>query len=181
MCGSSSERLFPHHVQSRPLRWLIVVVLAAVCVGWMLIDTTSPTKYRHSTKYQPTAVKSLHLDDAYRLRMHRVAAVMQQYCDRGSHIVFAHNVELEGTVLNDYMFHECGGKTWLNARIATRSKTNIRCQEEYANVFKTRVQPKTVEMRAVDVSTWTEVQVEGSNDQSCGWLHAIDILENSWL
>ena len=95
--------------------------------------------------------------------------------------MFGHNVEYNGEVLNDHVFHVCGGLTWLNARIVTKSDARVRCQEEYTNMFKSRVQPKVVSMRAVNVETWSEKEVEGEDTVACRWNHAVDILENRWL
>lgn len=173
--------LFETHKKTNPLHWFIVLLVAACCVGWMLIDTDPKTVYRHSTKYQPAAVKALNLDEQYRLRMQLASESMREFCKRGSHIVFAHNVELKGKVLNDHMFHECGGKTWLNARVIESSPEKVVCQEEFANTYKTRKKGKNIRMRAVDVATWSEQEVSGSQEHACRWVHAIDILENNWL
>ena len=169
------------HGRTNPMHWCIVLVVSSMCVAWMLIDTTSPIKYQHSTKYQAAAVKSLNLDDTYRQKMQMVASYMKEYCKRGDHIVFGHNVEYNGEMLNDHVFHVCGGLTWLNARIVTKSDARVRCQEEYTNMFKSRVQPKVVSMRAVNVETWSEKEVEGEDTVACRWNHAVDILENRWL
>ena len=178
---SNKPKYYIDRGKTNPLHWCVLLVVSAACVSWMLIDTTSPVKYRHSTKYQPAAVKSLNLDDAYRKRMQGVASVMKGYCKRGSHVVFAHNVEYDGEVLNDHVFHVCGGLTWLNARIVSKSEKQIRCQEEYANMFKSRVQSKVVSMRAVNVESWSEKEIEGEDTVACRWIHAVDILENKWL
>lgn len=171
----------PSERKTNPLHWGVVFFLTAGCLAWMLVDTTPPSKYVHSKKYQSSAIKSLNLDDAYRLRMQRVSTLMSEYCERGLDVVFAHNVEIDGKILNDHVFHECGGKTWLNARVVSTSSERVKCQEEYANVYKTRVQPRQISMRAVSVDTWTEQEVEGESTHACRWLHAIDILENKWL
>ena len=167
--------------KTNPLHWCALALSSAALVAWMLIDTTLPVKYKHSVKYQPSAVKSLNLDDNYRTKMQLVSSYMKEYCERGSNIVFAHNVEYEGSVLNDHMFHVCGGGTWINARIVKSSSEEIRCKEEYANMYKSRIKPKSVSMRAVNVDTWSEQEIEGEGTVSCRWNHAIDILENKWL
>ena len=173
--------LFQSETKTNPLHWFFILCIAASCVGWMLTDTSPEVDYRHSTKYQPAAIKALHLDEQYRVQMQRVSKVMAKFCDRGSHIVFAHNVEMQGTALNDHLFHECGGHTWLNARITESSPEQVLCQEEFANSYKTRTKAKNVRMRAVDVDTWSEQEVSGSKEHACRWVHAIDILENKWL
>ena len=178
---SKKPTYFVRSTKTNPLHWCLVLGISAACVAWMLVDTTSPVQYKHSVKYQPAAVKSLNLDDAYRRKIQTVASFMKRYCERGSHVIFAHNIEYEGKVLNDHMFHVCGGLTWLNARIVTKSTELVRCQEEYANLFKSRTQPKIVNMRGVNVESWSEKEVEGQDTVSCRWIHAIDILENRWL
>lgn len=167
--------------KTNPLHWCAILLVSAVLVAWMLIDTTVPVKYKHSTKYQPAAIKSLNLDESYRSKMQMVSAYLKEYCDRGSNIIFAHNVEYEGTVLKDHMFHICGGRTWINARIIKSSGEDIRCKEEYANMYKARIKPNQITMRAVNVETWSEQEVEAEGTVSCTWHHAIDILENNWL
>jgi hypothetical protein len=175
------NEMFNNHKKTNPLHFFAIFVVSAALVSWMLIDTTPSVQFKHSTKYHPAAVKSLNLDDAYRTKMQAVAKHMSNFCDRGSHIVFAHNVDYKGTLLNDHMFHVCGGRTWINARVVKTGTEQIRCKEEYANMYKSRVRPKQITMRAVSVETWSEHEVEAEGTVSCRWIHAIDILENKWL
>jgi|TARA_B110000977_G_scaffold196186_1_gene276068 hypothetical protein len=167
--------------KTNPLHWIVVFLFAAACVSWMLVDTTPEFVFKHSVKYQEAAVKSLQLDDTYRVQMQRVSQKLREFCDRGSHIVFAHNVQFQGERLNDHMFHVCGGSTWINARVVSMSTQLVQCQEEYANTYRTRHKAKEIHMRAVDVDTWSEREVTGSAATACRWQHAIDILENKWL
>ena len=176
------RRFYDTPRKTNPLHWLAVMVVSSVCISWMLIDTSPSIEYKPSTKYQSAAIKSLHLDDTYRVKMQKMALTMQTYCDHGLHIVFAHNVRLKGEILEDHMFHVCGGRTWINARIVdSSSPTKIRCQEEYANVFQSKMRSKDVKMRAIDVETWSEQEVESYDTMACKWAHAVDILENTWL
>jgi len=169
------------HKKTNPLHWCLLTLLSAALVAWMIIDTTPPVKYKHSTKYQPAAVKSLHLDDKYRIKMQLVSLYMKKYCDRGSNIIFAHNIEFEGLVLDDHMFRICGDRTWINAHIVQKGHKEVRCKEEYANLYKSRIKPMQITMRAINVETWSEQEIEAEGTMSCTWNHAIDILENNWL
>ena len=176
------RRFYDTPRKTNPLHWLAVMVVSSVCISWMLIDTSPSVEYKPSAKYQSAAIKSLHLDDTYRLKMQKTALTMKTYCDNGLHIVFAHNVRLKGEILEDHMFHVCGGRTWINARIVdSSSPTKIRCQEEYANVFQSKMRSKDVKMRAIDVETWSEQEVESYDTMACKWAHAVDILENTCL
>jgi peptide deformylase len=106
---------------------------------------------------------------------------MEEYCDRGADIVFGHNIMINDIIFNDYVFHVCGGQTWLNAKISVKTEKQVMCQEEFASIFRSVQRAKTVSMKAIDVSTWAEREVTAEGKTACIWQHAVDILDRKWV
>lgn len=171
-----------HRVRKlQPIHWMLVFVFFTIVLAWVLTDTSSGFKYRHSVRHAEPADRKLHLDDAYRTKVQRVETYMKQFCDRGSDIIFGHNVLIGEKIFNDYIFHECGGQTWLNARITVKTEKQVMCQEEFASIYRSVPRAKTISMKAIDVSTWAEREVTADGKTSCMWQHAVDILDRKWV
>lgn len=171
----------PHVRKLKPIHWLIVFVFFTLVLAWVLTDTSSGIKYRHSVRHAEPADRKLHLDDAYMKKVQRIEVYMKQFCDRGSDIIFGHNVMIDDVIFNDYIFHECGGQTWLNAKITVKTEKQVMCQEEYASIYRSVPRAKTISMKAVDVASWSEREVVAEGKTSCMWQHAIDILDRKWI
>jgi len=146
----------------------------------MMVDTSSGVEYRHSVRHGDAANKVLHLDDSYRQHMQKIHTHLKQFCDRGSDIVFGHNILLNNQIFNDQVFHVCGGSTWLNAKIKIRSEKQIKCQEEFASIYRSVPRAKTITMKAIDVESWSEREMTAEGKTACVWQHAVDILERKW-
>ena len=104
----------------KPVHWFLVFVFFVLTLAWMLMDTTTGISYRHSVRHSEPAARVLHLDDDYRKKLQSLDTYMQQYCDRCSDIVYGHNLLVNDMIFNDYVFHVCGGQTWLNAKITIK-------------------------------------------------------------
>ena len=165
----------------KPIHWLIIFVFVTLVITWMLVDTSSGIKYRHSVRHGNPADKVLNLDDNYRQKLQSLSAQMKAYCDRGSDIVFGHNLLINDQIFNDYVFHECGGHTWLNARIEVKTEKQVKCQEEFASIYRSVPRAKSITMTALDVDSWTERVVSGESKTACVWQHAVDILDRKWV
>ncbi len=96
-------------------------------------------------------------------------------------LVFSHNLEIEGKVFNDHVFHICGtGTTWLNARVFPSTEKQVSCQEEFSSIYRTVTRPKQIRMKAIDVNSWSEREVNAEGKDACMWQHAVEILERTW-
>ena len=165
----------------KPIHWLLVFVFFVLTLAWMLVDTTSGISYRHSVRHSEPASRVLHLDDDYRKKLQSLDTYLQQFCDRGSDIVYGHNLLVNDMIFNDYVFHICGGQTWLNAKITVKTDEMVSCQEEYASIYRSVPRAKKISMKAIDVSTWSEREVMAEGKVACMWQHAVDILDHKWV
>ena len=147
----------------------------------MMTDTSSGVSYRHSVRHGDAANRVLHLDDSYRQKMQKIHYHLKTFCDRGSDIVFGHNLLIDNQIFNDAVFHVCGGSTWLNPVIHARTEKQVKCQEEFASVYRSVTRAKQISMKAIDVETWSEREVSAEGKQSCIFGHALDILERKWV
>tara|TARA_Y100001958_G_scaffold159373_1_gene160607 strand:+ start:4395 stop:4928 length:534 start_codon:yes stop_codon:yes gene_type:complete len=164
----------------KPVHWALVFLFFVLTLAWMLTDTSSGVVYRHSVRHSDAADRVLHLDDAYRKKIQALEPHMRSFCDRGSDIVYGHNLLVNDVIFNDYIFHVCGGQTWLNARITVKTEEMVGCQEEYASIFRSVPRAKKISMKAIDVSTWAEREVLAEGKVACVWQHAVDILDHKW-
>ena len=181
MCGSRNKFVQIRRVKSlRPVHWVIVFIVTVVCTAFILVDTASKVSYIRSKKNPNAATRALDIDNHYKFKMQQLSERLEAQCARGISIVFAHNIDVDGTSYTDHAFHVCGGKTWANGRITRQSEDKIQCQEEYANTYKTRVQSKKVTMKAIDVDAWAEREVSAEMLRACQWTHAIDVLDGTW-
>jgi len=165
----------------KPVHWIIIFVFSTLVLAWMLIDTTSGIEYRHSVRHGAAANRVLHLDDAYRKKMQTIHYELKRFCDRGSDIVFGHNLLINGEIFNDAVFHTCGGSTWLNPVVHVRSEKMLSCQEEFASIYRSVARAKEISVKAIDVESWSEREVSAEGKQSCIFQHAVDILERKWV
>ena len=165
----------------KPIQWAIIFVFSTLVLAWMLIDTSSGIEYRHSVRHGAAANRVLHLDDAYRQKMQKIHYELKAFCDRGSDIVFGHNLLINGEIFNDAVFHTCGGSTWLNPVVHVRSERQISCQEEFASIYRSVPRAKEISMKAIDVESWSEREISADGKQSCMMQHAVDILERKWV
>ena len=106
---------------------------------------------------------------------------MKKFCDRGSDIVFGHNLLVDDKIFNDYIFHECGGQTWLNTKIMIKTDKQVKCQEEFASIYRSVPRAKVISMKAIDVDSWSEREMTAEGKTSCMWQHAVDILDRKWV
>ena len=165
----------------KPIQWAIMFVFSTLVLAWMLIDTSSGVEYRHSVRHGDAANRVLHLDNDYRQKMQTIHYQLKQFCNRGSDIVFGHNLLINGEIFNDHVFHVCGGSTWLNAVVRARSEKQVSCQEEFASIYRSVPRTKEISMKAIDVETWSEREISAEGAQSCVFQHAVDILERKWV
>ena len=165
----------------QPIHWILFFVFFTLVLAWALTDTSSGIKYRHSVRHAEAADRKLHLDDSYRKQVQNIESYMKQYCNRGSDIIFGHNVIVNDKIFNDYIFHVCNGQTWLNAKISVNTEKQVMCQEEFANIYRSIPRAKSVTMKAIDVNSWTEREVTAEGKTSCIWQHAVDILDRKWV
>lgn len=165
----------------KPLHWAIIFIFFVLTLAWMLMDTTSGVLFRHSVRHSDAADRVLHLDDAYRHKLQSIEPYMKQFCDRGSDIVYGHNLLVNDIIFNDYVFHVCGGQTWLNAKITVKTEEMVGCQEEYASIYRSVPRAKKISMKAIDVTTWAEREVYAEGKDACMWQHAVDILDHKWV
>ena len=173
---------------SRPWHWCVLFLLTSVATAWMFYpDATTEVGFVSGTvadlSREPAIVAdSLSLlADHYKERLLMFRQKSETVCRGKRQLIFGHNVNINNETLLDHVFHECGGTTWLNAAIIEQGTNMIRCKEEYAGIYKERVQPKTVTLRAINVETWTTVRRKSRDaKQACTWLHAIDILNRKW-
>ena len=181
MCSGRNKFVQIRRVKSlRPVHWVIVFAVSVICTAFELMDTASKVTFIRSKKNPTAATRALDIDHHYKFKMQQLSARLEAQCVRGIAIVFAHNIDVDGTSYSDHAFHVCGGKTWANGRITRQSEEKIQCQEEYANTYKTRVQPKKVTMKAIDVDAWAEREVSADMLRACQWMHAIDVLDGTW-
>ena len=164
----------------KPIHWVLIFVFSTLTLAWMLLDTSSGVSYRHSVRHGDAANRVLHLDDDYRKKLQLIDSQLKQYCDRGSDIVFGHNLLINDMIFNDHVFHVCGGQTWLNAKIAIKTEKQIKCQEEFASIYRSVPRAKTITMKAIDVESWSEREMTAEGKTACVWQHAVDILERKW-
>jgi len=165
----------------KPIQWAIIFVFSTLVLAWMLIDTSSGIEYRHSVRHGDAANRVLHLDDSYRKKMQKLHYELKRFCDRGSDIVFGHNLLINGEIFTDHVFHVCGGSTWLNAVVHVRSELRVSCQEEFASIYRSVPRAKEISVKAIDVESWSEREVSAEGKQSCIMQHAVDILERKWV
>ena len=181
MCTRQNQFLRMKRVKSlRPVHWIVVFFVTVLGTAFVLMDTASKVSYRRSKKSPVAATRALDIDYHYKYKMQELAGYLEAQCNRGVSIVFAHNIDVDGTVFHDHVFHVCGGKSWLNARISRASEDKIQCQEEFANTYKTRIQPRRVTMKAIDIDVWAEREVSAEMLKSCQWQHGVDILDGNW-
>ena len=166
----------------KPIQWAIMFVFSTCILAWMLLDTSSGVEYRHSVRHGAAANRVLHLDDAYRQKMLKIHYELKRFCDRGSDIVYSHNLLINGEIFNDAVFHICSsGSSWLNPVIQVRTEKQVKCQEEFASIYRSVTRAKQVSMKAIDVESWSEREVSAEGKQSCVFQHAVDILERKWV
>ena len=113
--------------------------------------------------------------------MQKLHYELKRFCDRGSDIVFGHNLLINGEIFTDHVFHVCGGSTWLNAVVHVRSELRVSCQEEFASIYRSVPRAKEISVKAIDVESWSEREVSAEGKQSCIMQHAVDILERKWV
>lgn len=166
----------------KPIQWAVMFIFSTLILAWMMIDTSSGIEYRHSVRHGDAANRVLHLDDAYRQKMLKIHYQLKAFCDRGSDIVFGHNLLINNQIFNDHVFHVCStGSTWLNAVIQVRSEKQVKCEEEFASIYRSVPRAKEISMKAIDVETWSEREISAEGKQSCIFGHAVDILERKWV
>lgn len=165
----------------KPIQWALMFIFSTLVLAWMMIDTSTGVEYRHSVRHGDAANRVLHLDDAYRQKMQKIHYQLKQFCDRGSDIVFGHNLMINNQIFNDAIFHVCGGSTWLNPKIQARTEKQIKCEEEFANIYRSVPRAKEISMKAIDVETWSEREVSAQGKNSCIFGHAVDILDRKWV
>ncbi len=165
----------------KPIQWMLIFIFSTLVLAWMMIDTSSGIEYRHSVRHGDAANRVLHLDNVYRQQMLKIHYQLKAFCDRGSDIVFGHNLLINNQIFNDHVFHVCGGSTWLNAVIQIRSEKQVKCEEEFASIYRSVPRAKEISMKAVDVETWSEREVSAEGKNACIFGHAVDILERKWL
>ena len=165
----------------KPIHFAIIFIFSTLVLAWMMLDTSSGIEYRHSVRHGAPANRVLHLDDSYRQKMQKLHFEMKAFCNRGSDIVYSHNLLINGNIFTDHVFHVCGGSTWLNAVLHVRSEKQVSCQEEFASIYRSVPRAKEISMKAIDVETWSEREVSAQGKQSCILQHAVDILERKWL
>ena len=85
----------------KPIHWVLIFVFSILTLAWMLLDTSSGVSYRHSVRHGDAANRVLHLDDDYRKKLQSIDSQLKQYCDRGSDIVFGHNL-----LINDMKYYQ---------------------------------------------------------------------------
>ena len=165
----------------KPIQWALMFIFSTLILAWMMIDTSSGIEYRHSVRHGDAANRVLHLDDNYRRKMLKIHYQLKAFCDRGSDIVFGHNLLINNQIFGDHVFHVCGGSTWLNAVIQVRTEKQVKCEEEFASIYRSVPRAKEISMKAIDVETWSEREVSAEGKQSCIFGHAVDILERKWV
>ena len=62
---------------------------------------------------------------------------------------------MDDKIFNDYVFHECGGQTWLNAKITIKTDKQVKCQESLL-VYTGQYLSQVISMKAIDVDSWSE-------------------------
>ena len=165
----------------KPVQWMLIFIFSTLVLAWMLVDTTTGVEYRHSVRHGDVANRVLHLDDSYRQKMQKIHFQLKQFCDRGSDIVFGHNLLIKKEIFNDHVFHVCGGSTWLNAIVRPRSEKQISCQEEFASIYRSVPRAKEISVKAIDVESWSEREISAEGKNACVFGHAVDILERKWI
>ena len=172
----------PRVKKLKPMHWILVFVFVILTVAWMLSDTSTGVTYRHSVRHSDAADRVLYVDDPdYRKKVQGLSSYMRQFCDRGSDIVFGHNLLVDDKIFNDYVFHECGGQTWLNAKISVKTDKQVKCQEEFASIYRSVPRAKVISMKAIDVDSWSEREMTADGKTACLWQHAVDILDRKWV
>lgn len=181
MCKASKTFIQIKRVKAlRTVHWVIVFVVCVLCTAFLLVEHGTQVTYVRSRKNPLAATRALDIDYHYKQKIQTLSARMQDECIRGISIVFAHNIEVDGTRYNDHAFHICGGKTWANARILRSSDDNVQCQEEYANVYKSKTRPRKMTFKVIDVEAWAEREMTVEMLESCQWQHAVDVLDAKW-
>ena len=56
----------------------------------------------------------------------------------------------------------------------------VQCQEEYASVYKSKVRPKKITFKVIDVAAWADREITVDMLESCQWQHAVDVLDAKW-
>ena len=167
----------------QPIHWVVLFFVAISITAWVLMDVAGSIKYSKSVLSSSGASRRTSIDDDYKLKIEGMLPSMHRFCKMFSATsIFGHNLELDGTVFDDHIFHDCRSrKTWLNARVSkAMGDEMVTCTEEFAGVFKKRKKHKVVYVHGVDPTTWEEVEVRVSDLESCVAQHSIDVLDSSW-
>ena len=181
MCKRSQTFIQIKRVKAlRPVHWIVVFGVCVLCTAFLLMESGTNVTYVRSRKDPLAATRALDIDYHYKQKMQTLSKHMQAECVRGVSVVFAHNIEVDGTRYNDHAFHICGGKTWANARAVRSSDDKVQCQEEYASVYKTKTRPKRTTFKVIDVSAWAEREITVEMLASCQWQHAVEVLDAKW-
>lgn len=181
MCNRSRTYIQIKRVKSlRAVHWIVVFVVCILATAYLLLESDTRVTYVRSKKNPLAATRALDIDYHYKQKLQTLSSYMQAECVRGVSIVFAHNIEVDGTRYNDHAFHVCGGNTWANARAVRSSDDNVQCQEEYASVYKTKTRPRRTTFKVIDVSSWSEREMTVEMLQSCQWQHAVEVLDAKW-
>jgi len=138
----------------KPIQWSLLFIFSTLVLAWMMIDTSSGIEYRHSVRHGDAANRVLHLDDAYRQKMLKIHYQLKAFCDRGSD---------------------------MNAVVRPRSEKQVKCEEEFASIYRSVPRAKEISMKAIDVETWSEREISAEGKNSCIFGHAVDILERKWV
>lgn len=164
----------------RTVHWIIVFAVCVMCTAFLLIENGTQVTYVRSRKNPLAATRALDIDYHYKYKLQSLSTHMKAECARGISVVFAHNIEIDGTLYNDHAFHICGDKTWANARILRSSDNTVQCQEEYAGVYKSKTRPRKITFKVIDVSAWVEREITVQMLESCQWQHAVEVLDAKW-
>ena len=181
MCRAPKTFIQIKRVKSlRTVHWVIVFAVCVVCTAYLLLENGTHVTYVRSRKNPLAATRALDIDYHYKHKVQTLSGHMQAECVRGISIVFAHNIEIDGTRYDDHVFHICGDKRWANARIVRSSDETVQCQEEYASVYKSKVRPKKITFKVIDVAAWADREITVDMLESCQWQHAVDVLDAKW-
>ena len=174
---------------SKPWHWCTLFLITATATGMLFYpEEVIKVEYVHPavTDLKQDAAEKADslslLSDKYMDRLKLFHKKSVELCNKmSSNIIFGHNIKINNETLTEHVFHECNGKTWLNADIIERSDDHVLCHEEYAKQYQERAQPKKVVLRAINTEKWvTEKLTSSSAQQACIWAHAIDILNRDW-
>ena len=172
--------------------WSLLGALAVLVVWFTIpyvVHISDPVQFvlpSEEDLKQPTARHVSHVDMQmlhWRDKIGYALDTMQKACDKYHFVSLTnHNVEFDGERLHDSLVYICSMKQgFLNMKIREMSTRDVRCNERYASIHMPVVRSSSIEIQAVDASTFEPVQFSITDAKSsCVFQQAHAIMMSTW-